>query len=203
MAGLAGGEAQTGAEPYAMLEQRRWGVDEFFDWLGEQEGIYELVDGRIVPHPDYVTPLGLAAPVVMHGVVAGNIFAALRSRLRPPCFVSVTVGVEIDRKNGNVPDLAVSCSPADLRAKKMRKPRYIVEVLSPSTRRTDRGAKVEDYLRIPSLRSYLVVDIEAKAMTAYTKDGPPLTAYERDRVVRLDDDLELPFAEVFAIVDDR
>lgn len=45
-----------------MIEERRLAVDEFFDWLGRQEGLHELVDGRIVPHPDYVTPSEFAAP---------------------------------------------------------------------------------------------------------------------------------------------
>lgn len=134
----------------------------------------------------------------MHGIVATNVTAALRRRLRPPCFVAVTAGVEVDRANGNVPDVAVSCSPADAHGKKMSEPRYIVEVLSPSTRRADRGPKGDEYLRIASLRAYVVVDIEARAMTAYVRDAPLRTVYERDVTLRLEDDFELPFEEVFA-----
>ncbi len=38
-----------------MRDPSRLTVDEFFAWQEHAEGRYELVDGHIVPHPDYVT----------------------------------------------------------------------------------------------------------------------------------------------------
>jgi len=60
-------------------------LGEFFSWQALVEGRYELVDGHIVPHPDYVTPAGFAAPDAEHGLVCLNLGIALQAQLQAPC----------------------------------------------------------------------------------------------------------------------
>lgn len=56
------------------------------------------------------------------------------------------------------PDLMVTCSEADGRRKSIkREPTVLVEVLSPSTSKTDRGRKWSHYQTIASLRQYWLV----------------------------------------------
>jgi Uma2 family endonuclease len=44
-------------------------------------------------------------------------------------------------------------------------------VTSPSTRRTDRGEKLDAYLAMPSLRQYLVVERDRRHVTSYVRDA--------------------------------
>jgi len=58
---------------------------------------------------------------------------------------------------GYYPDVQVVCDPTDQHERYTERPCVIVEVLSDSTRRLDRGEKLEAYTRLPSLQAYLVV----------------------------------------------
>jgi Uma2 family endonuclease len=58
------------------------------------------------------------------------------------------------------PDLIIVCGPvetAEEDADTITNPRVIVEVLSPSTERYDRGAKFRNYQQLPSLTEYILV----------------------------------------------
>jgi Uma2 family endonuclease len=55
------------------------------------------------------------------------------------------------------PDLIVSCDPQDRSTHMSTRPCVIVEVLSPSTQKTDRSEKLLMYRGIESLMAYLVV----------------------------------------------
>ena len=49
-------------------------------------------------------------------------------------------------------------------------PSIIVEVLSPSTERTDRGEKVMVYHRIPTLQTYLIVEQDRRVVDRHWRD---------------------------------
>jgi Uma2 family endonuclease len=179
-----------------MLDVGRITVEEFFAWQALVEGRYELVDGHITPHPDYVTPQGFAAPDNDHGTIVGNIVSILRSQLHPPCRVYVGSGAVIDRVNANIPDLAVSCLDADRSGMALREPRFVFEVSSPRTARIDTGRKVEEYLAIGTLEAYAFGDRKRRTITVYRPDTGPQTIDAG--VVVLADALRLPLDDVFA-----
>ena len=56
------------------------------------------------------------------------------------------------------PDVIVACGKAAEVELIIDEPSLMVEVTSPSTRVVDRREKLDAYLRIPSLRQYLIVD---------------------------------------------
>ncbi len=66
------------------------------------------------------------------------------------------------------PDVVVSCQPPD-DPRIERKPCFIAEVLSPSTRRVDREEKRSAYCELPSLRDYWIVDAERKVIEVWTR----------------------------------
>ena len=55
-----------------------------------------------------------------------------------------------------VPDLAVTCSPADMTGKAVREPVLLIEILSPSNH-AETWRNVWAYLTIPTLREILVI----------------------------------------------
>jgi Uma2 family endonuclease len=68
-------------------------------------------------------------------------------------------------------DLAVSCAPPDPGRHHVMDPVLIVEVLSPSTAVHDRGRKVEDYSRLPSVKEILLVSSEERRVRYWRRDG--------------------------------
>lgn len=56
------------------------------------------------------------------------------------------------------PDIVVACGGADLRDNRLlMNPTLVVEVLSPSTERKDRGEKGDAYRAVPTMREYLLL----------------------------------------------
>jgi len=56
------------------------------------------------------------------------------------------------------PDIIVSCDPEDTNRQIVDRPCLVIEVLSPSTRRTDEREKLISYRAIRGLQAYIIVD---------------------------------------------
>jgi Uma2 family endonuclease len=70
------------------------------------------------------------------------------------------------------PDVVVACEPdSDTDELYVRRPRLIVEVLSPSTESTDRREKWFAYRGIPSLFSYALVDSERREVVYFVRSS--------------------------------
>lgn len=67
------------------------------------------------------------------------------------------------------PDLVVVCEAHDDLREAEAQPCLIVEILSRSTRQVDMTFKAQDYLSLPSLQGYLLVDSEARAAELYRR----------------------------------
>ncbi|MFI5303120.1 MAG: Uma2 family endonuclease [Polyangiales bacterium] len=120
---------------------------------------HELVNGVIV---------AMAGASMRHNAIAMNIGAALHLQLRAgDCRpYSSDQRVHVLRTDlDTYPDVVVICgapilSPDDRHA--VTNPTLLVEVLSPSTERYDRGAKWLHYQQLPTLREYLLVASEGE-----------------------------------------
>ena len=89
------------------------------------------------------------------------------------------------------PDVTVDCSGEV--GNEMKEPSVIVEVLSPDTERSDRGEKLVNYLNIPSMRVYVLVDQYKAAVTVYRRGEGD--AWEMEFLGSIDDTLALPEIE--------
>jgi Uma2 family endonuclease len=67
------------------------------------------------------------------------------------------------------PDLMVACGQAGEVERIVDQPVVVVEVTSPSTRATDRREKLDAYQRMPSLRTYLIVEQRRRQVILYTR----------------------------------
>ena len=128
----------------------------------------EYLDGQIY---------AMAGGSPTHAKIGGNAFAALHSALRgKPCepFNSDT-RVEI-RANGMTfyPDVSVACPPLEYSpddAYALTNPVVLIEVLSPSTEKFDRGDKWAHYQLIPSLRDYLLISQDKMRVEHYARQS--------------------------------
>ncbi len=100
-------------------------------------------------------------------------FAAFHGHLRGrPCSSFINnfkLHLEVNEsKFFYYPDVMVACGPqADIRF--CTNPRLIVEILSPSTERTDRREKALNYRQIPALEEYVLVAQRTVEVTIYRR----------------------------------
>jgi Uma2 family endonuclease len=159
-------------------------ADEFLVWAEAQPHRYELVNGEVV---------AIAPERIEHMRTKLEATIALRAAIAEPnlpCEAMIDgVGVRIDEATVYEPDVLVRCgdrSPGN--ATEVANPVILIEVISPSTRSVDSGAKLTDYFRLPSLRHYLIVNIGARAVAYHRRDddGAIATRILREGRLRLD-----------------
>jgi Uma2 family endonuclease len=164
----------------------RMTADEFIAWAMQQpEGEhYELVAGEVVSR---------APERVAHSRTKGRIYECLVQAIRaagPGCEAFPDgMTVQVDADTIYQPDALVRCGPPlDDNAIRVFDPLILVEVVSPSSRARDSGGKLEDYFRMPSVRHYLIVKTENRAVIHPERDaaGAITTRIIRDGPIRLD-----------------
>jgi Uma2 family endonuclease len=145
---------------------RRMALDEFLRWDDGTDTRYELIDGF---------PVAMTPPAEAHRILAlrlgSRIDAALASRR--PCNAQIEPGVaRPDRADSYyVPDIAVTCEPNEPGRQAMVDPILIVEILSPSTERSDRRLKMPAYQTIDSVRELLLIDADSHHAELYRRDN--------------------------------
>ena len=149
------------ALPRTMMDR-----DQYLRWEAEQPEKHEYLAGEI---------FAMVGVRREHALVAGAIHATLRQRLKgSPCQVFVAdMKLRVDAADAYFyPDVMVTCDPRDRSAETaISHPCLVIEVLSDSTAAFDRGQKFAAYRRLESLREYLLVDIEARRLELYRREG--------------------------------
>ena len=141
-------------------------LDEFLEWDSPRGHRWQLIDG---------VPVAMAPPATVHGVIQNEVGRLVGNHLIETgrrCTVISTPGVvprfQSDR-NFMVPDLAVTCSPADIAGKIVREPVLLIEILSPSNH-AETWRNVWAYLTIPSLREILVIRTVSAGVELLSRD---------------------------------
>ena len=138
-------------------------LEEYLRWEERRPWRYEFVGGYAY---------ALAGATGGHNLVAGNVHYELRTAARGhPCRIyqegmKLRVGDDV-----YYPDVMVVCDPGGDDEQMAHAPCLLVEVLSPSTTRTDRTQKLAAYRSIASLRAYLIVSREHRHVERHWRDG--------------------------------
>ena len=130
----------------------RWTRDQVLN-LPADGNRYELVDGELIVSP---------APAPRHQVVLGRLFEALSPYLRSNGLGVVLwspADLELEPGQVNQPDIFVLPSIAFERWEDAPLPMLVVEALSPSTARYDRGLKRRFYQRA-GVPEYWILDAD-------------------------------------------
>jgi Uma2 family endonuclease len=147
----------------------------YFAWAEAQpRGRFELVDGTVV---------AMAPERVARNRAKPRAWLALHEAPKAvgaPCEALIDgVAVEAGERSAYEPDVVVNCGePVDGEAIAAPCPVIIVEVTSPSNSRVDLITEAADYLRLPSLRHYLIVHLAKRVVLHHRKleDGRIETA---------------------------
>jgi Uma2 family endonuclease len=113
----------------------------------------------------------------VHNLIVGNTFAELRAQLRGrTCEAYVNdMRVKVERTGMyTYPDVIGLCEEPrfeDENVDTLLNPAVIIEVLSPSTERYDRGEKFAHYRRLESLREYILIAQDIRRIEHYRRDG--------------------------------
>jgi Uma2 family endonuclease len=136
-------------------------LEEFLDWERKQPKRHEFANGVVTL---------MTGASAAHVRIAGNIAFALRQRLRGTGCEAFGSDMKVIA-NGTVryPDISVTCRPIDDRDDRITEPIVVIEVLSPTTERIDRGRKKFDYFATPSIRQYAIVEQDERRVDLYTR----------------------------------
>lgn len=123
----------------------------------------EFFDGEMFPMHQAAPPQNMAGATPAHNVIRENLSVEIGSRLKGSGCRTVSSDQRLLVEETGLytyPDLMVIRGEwefAEGDANTVLNPVAIVEVLSPSTERYDRGAKFRNYQQIPSLIEYVLV----------------------------------------------
>lgn len=136
-------------------------IADYNAWPGEQR--VELIDGII-----YV----LEAPGFVHQQIAGELLYAMKSFIRKngggiPLSSPIDVRLDCDDKTMVQPDLIILCDKDKVRHWGiMGAPDFVLEILSPATRKKDCTKKLQKYADA-GVREYWILDPDKKILLTY------------------------------------
>jgi len=139
--------------PLAKQLNDKIGKEEYLQGELSSEVKHELIDGKIY---------AMTGASDNHNKISGNIFSEIKAALRTaqsPCSTYIS-DMKVNVANQFFyPDVMVVCDKSDNESNYYKKsPTLIIEVLSKSTKKTDRTLKRLAYQNIPSLEEYVLIE---------------------------------------------
>jgi Uma2 family endonuclease len=184
---------------------RRYSIEEYLRIADDSLDKLEYVDGEIV---------SMAGGTYNHSLISENCGRELGIRLKgKQCRVldsNLRVGIPRTPRY-MYPDRLVICGkpefdPRDKKSLSVTNPRLVVEVISSSSERSDRGEKFTRYRKLESLQEYMLVSQERPQVETYFRqpDGTWLFSpyFGMDAIIRLRSlEMDLPLTEIYAGVE--
>ena len=152
--------------------------DEYLEIERKAEYKSEYLNGRMWPLGG--TPFGMAGGKPAHSIIAGNAHVELGMALKGRCRVyNSDMRLRVSA-NGlyTYADAAVVCGkPEYVMGDLLTNPTVIVEVLSPTTEKDDRGMKFHQYRTIPSLQEYVLISQSGPIVEIFSRNPEPFWRY--------------------------
>ena len=132
----------------------------------------ELIDGVIYD---------MSSPMFVHQIIAGEIHGQIREYIGKhkgkcvPAIAPVDVQLDCDNKTMVQPDVIIICDRDKIRGFGIYgAPDFVLEVLSPSTRKKDLTLKLSKYIEA-GVREYWVIDPKKRLLLTYdfSEEGLP------------------------------
>lgn len=181
---------------YQVKKQGEYTLEDYYALPDERR--VELIDGVIYD---------MSAPTTIHQLIGLEIWGQLQKFIRKkkgtciPFAAPVDVQLDCDDRTMVQPDVLVVCD----RDKIIKRcvygaPDFVVEVLSPSTKRKDGIIKLSKYISA-GVREYWVVDPDKKQVVVYDfqkEDYPVIYGFGGEIPVGIfDGECQIDFAEIF------
>lgn len=184
-----------GAFPFSAARQGQYTVEDYYRLPDDIR--VELIDGVFYY---------MACPTRLHQFIGGFVYTKMMnfilSRKGPclPFIAPVDVRLDCNEKTMVQPDVLIICDPSKSRDGHIYgAPDFVMEVLSPSTRRKDLTIKLQKY-RNAGVREHWIVDPEKKQILSYRfGQEPELTVYGFTDITPIaiwNGELEIDFKEL-------
>ena len=150
----------------AYPQRSHWTEMEYLAFERQSETKHELVDGQII---------AMSGASGAHNLITASTIAALIVQVRGKNCRVFSSDMRVRAPllgNHTYPDITVVCGEVeytDDTLETVANPTLIVEVLSPSTERFDRNQKFQNYWRIPSLETYLLIAQDQARVERFTR----------------------------------
>jgi Uma2 family endonuclease len=154
-------------------------IEEFLAWEREQPERYEYAGGVAT----MMTGASLA-----HVTITMNIAFSLRQSSRNSgCRPFANDAKVLAAGSVRYPDIAVTCTSFSGKDDVVPNPIVVIEVISPSAEREDRGRKKFDYFATPSIQQYAIIEQDERRIDLYTRSGDRWTdeIIEGDALLKL------------------
>ncbi len=178
---------------------RRMSVQAYFDLENSTPDTrFEYLDGEIVM---------MAGGSRNHSHIQANAIGFLSQALRDSsCIVfSSDARVKLNATRYVYPDLTISCAQQpDDDQQSVADPTLVMEVLSPSTVAYDRGMKVFNYRKCPSIMTILLVEQDMPSVEVYRRQSPDIwtiQSYGPDGQIALETfGVTMPVSEIYRAI---
>lgn len=177
----------------ALAQEKSYTIDDIYSLPDGTRA--ELIDGRIY----YMAP-----PNRRHQAIVRELFSSINSYIKSKdgsyesFFAPFAVFLNADETNYVEPDISVICDPDKLNDKGCAgAPDWIIEVVSPGSRRMDYFTKLFKY-RTAGVREYWIVDPEKNRILVYSFESEETGDYTFADSVKagICDDLLIDFSDM-------
>jgi len=180
-------------------QTKSWTVEGFLSWAAKQEGRYEF---------DGTRPVAMSGGTARHNRIAGNIHAALRTRLRgSPCsYFGPDLGIRTSGEKVRYPDALVTGTKFPDTERLAPDVVVIFEVLSTDSGQRDRIEKVREYAAVESIRRYVIVESSISGLLVLHRQHgdaafTALTLTDEEILTLPEIGFEVPVADVYEGID--
>jgi Uma2 family endonuclease len=180
-------------------------VEQYLALDESSDAKYEFLDGYVFmlrpPSSDYDDQaVNMAGGSIAHAAICARMALVLGNALaNSPCMVYTSdVRMQLAERQYLYPDLVVACGEQS--GTMLVNPSVIIEVLSPTTEKRDRGAKFKTYKTLPSVQEYMLIGSEYKAIEVHRREGhfwKEQHYYEGDLIELKSLGISFPFDEVY------
>ncbi len=148
------------------IPKRGWTEAEYLEAERASEEKHEFLDGEI-----YL----MTGASLKHNLIVGNAITRFNILLRDRSCIVIPSDLRLKITATGLytyPDISVVCDPIQLEddhGDTLLNPILIIEVLSPSTERYDRGRKFQHYRALASLREYVLISQDSARVERYLR----------------------------------
>ncbi len=147
-------------------------------FLTKKNGEYTIEDYYALPEDKWVELIDgyfydMTAPTTVHQIISSSIFNAIYNFVRNnkgsciPLYSPVDVQLDCDDKTMVQPDIVIVCDKDKVKQRVIYgAPDFVLEILSPSTRRKDMFVKSEKYCNA-GVKEYWMIDPKKKLLIVY------------------------------------
>ena len=172
--------------------------EEYLEFEHHSDIKHEYIDGEVY---------AMAGTTKAHNTISLNLAILFREKLKNSNCQTFMADIKVNISNQKrffYPDIVVTCDDNDdVNAYDIKFPKVIVEVLSESTEKFDRGKKFQYYRTIPSLQEYILISSQEYLIECFRRtknDLWTLQTYEGlDTIFRIASfAIDAPLSEIYA-----